>query len=182
MQNRFVAETLAARWVETGDACVCLRLSVWTGAQSGQRRATSICRCSVSNAAGQVCWQRGWMRRVWRASSQRWSHHLKPALHLSTELVCIFLPPSLVCRVLTFSLVRRRLFCFVSPVPFLCLYHILIFFLSPSIFPLLPVSIYFIYRESPFLFLPASVFVSLGFWSITLARRQKSGTFLFSLW
>lgn len=56
--------------------------------QSGLRGITCNCYCSVSNVAGEACW---------------WSCHLKPALQLSTELVCVFLSQSLVCSYLTLS-------------------------------------------------------------------------------
>lgn len=60
-------------------------LGCWVSGNSGLRRVTCICCCSVSNVAGQACWQQGW-KRVWRASTHWWSRHLKPALHLSAEL------------------------------------------------------------------------------------------------
>lgn len=114
--------------------------------QSGPQRVACNCCWIVSNVAGQAWWQQGWMRMVWRASAQWWSHHLKPALHLSTELVCFFfLPPSLVCVLLTFSrLSLSVVFCFLtSPHSFSLSLSYLCFFFG------LPLSVHFLL--SPFI-------------------------------
>lgn len=91
--------------------------------QSGLRGITCNCYCSVTNVAGEACW---------------WSCHLKPALQLSTELVCVFLSQSLVCSYLTLShWLFFFLFCFVSPIP-------IFFFFIISSLPFFGL-IYFIY-------------------------------------
>lgn len=135
---------------------------------SGPRRAACNYCCSVSNVGGEACWQQGWMRRVWRASTQWWSRHLKPASHLSSELVC---------SLLTFSLLSLCvLFCL--PNSFSLSYHIFICFFFVSSY--LPVSsglhLFHIYRIS--FSLSACICLSLpGFLvlSISLARRHSLG-------
>lgn len=152
--TRWKCQDTGNRW------CLCLSLPVWSIVQSGPRRVACNWCCSVSNVPGEACW---------------WSRHLKPALHLSSELVCIFLSPSLVCSLLTFSLVCRCLFCSVL-IPFVCLSYCV------------PLSVHFLLSPFiPYTLNPLSACISLsltGFLvlSISLARRQESGTFLFSLW
>lgn len=120
--------------------------SVWTIAQSGPRRLAWNCCFRVSNVAEEVSWQQGWMRRVWRACSQRWSRHLKPELHLHTELdltffISIFLVKSLL---FLFTLVSYCLFCSVFLLLASSLSYLHLSFLAPSIHFLLSPSAFYI--------------------------------------
>lgn len=116
---------------------------MWTIALSGPGRVTCICCCSVSNVAGRARWQRGWMRRVWRASSPWWSRHLKPVLlHLSTELVWIlsFLFFCMQSRNILSGLLVSLVFCFVLSLRFL----FFVFIISSFAFFCLPLSVHFL--------------------------------------
>lgn len=176
---------LRGDWKQSVSVWVCLPM--WATAHRDWFTQSNLYLChAVTNAARQVCWQQAWMRRVHSdeavisnqgCTSAQW---LSPVFFLLPSLV--FFHPVIVQVQTKLSQFCFVLFCSVSLIPFLFALIIssFAFCWALSICPL-PCLCIISFRVNRF-FSFIGLSLSLGFWSITLAGRQRSGTFLFSLW
>lgn len=142
-----------------------LHYSARSRVQSALRRVTCICCCSVSNIAGPSSWQQCWMREFEEPVHTDEAVILNQHYISPYSLSVFFLSSSLVCH--------HCLFLFFLPNSLSLSYITSSFAFFPSCLHLFPM-------EFHFLCVSACVFLWAS--DIILARRQYSGTFLFSVW